>query len=52
MKMIGIGDQICFTKGPPINDVSSEGEGGGYQKLNFGAIFRAKTGATGGGRGV
>ena len=44
---------FCYSyKGPSINDVSSEGEGGGYQKLDFGAIFRAKTGATGGGRGV
>ena len=41
---------IC--KGPSINDVSSKGEGGGYQKFDFGVIFRAKTGATGGGRGV
>ena len=37
---------------PSINDVSFEGEGGGCQKRDFEAIFRAKTEATGGGRGV
>ena len=37
--------------GPSINDVSFEGEGGGCQKWHFEAIFRAKTEATGGGRG-
>ena len=40
------------SKGPSINDVSFEGEGGGCQKWHFEAIFRAKTEATGGGRGV
>ena len=39
-------------KGPSINDVSFEKEGGGCQKWHFEAIFRAKTEATGGGRGV
>ena len=27
--------------GPSINDVASKGEGGGYQKWQFGAIFKA-----------
>ena len=33
--------------GPSINNVSSEGEGGGEQKWDLEAISRAKTGATG-----
>ena len=41
-----------LSKGPSINDVSFKGEGGGCQKWHFEAIFRAKTEATGGGRGV
>ena len=38
-------------KGPSINDISFEVEGGGYQKRGFEPIFMAKTGATGGRRG-
>ena len=34
-----------------VQHVFFKGEGGGYQKWSFEAIFRAKTGATGGGRG-
>ena len=32
-----------------INNVSSEGEGRGYQKWRIWAIFKARTGTTGGG---
>ena len=28
-------------KGPSIKDVSSEGEGGGYEKLQIGETFKA-----------
>ena len=38
--------QDCFTvllttKGTSIRDVSSEGEGGGYEKLQIGETFKA-----------
>ena len=40
-----------YSSGLSIKHVSSEEYGGGYQTWNFEAIFRAKTGTTGGGRG-
>ena len=36
LKIFGI-----ITKGPSIKDVSSEGEGGGYEKLQIGETFKA-----------
>ena len=34
-------------KGPSIKDVSSEGEGGGYEKLQMGRLSRLKWGDRG-----
>ena len=44
-------DSQVICKGPSINNVSFEKEGGACQKCHFEAIFRAKIEATGGGRG-
>ena len=44
--------QIDSTKGSSINDVTSEGKGGGVQKLVIWGDFQGITGVTRGGRGV
>ena len=44
--------QIGSTKGSSINDVTSEGMGGGVQKLVIWGDFQGMTGVTRGGRGV
>ena len=33
--------KLPMAKGASINDVAFKGEGGGYQKWEFGAIFKA-----------
>ena len=40
-----------INKGPSIKDVFPEGEGGGFQKWNFGEIFKAYLGRQGEGGG-
>ena len=41
-----------IPKGPSLKDVSSEGEGGGYEKLQIGETFKAEMGRQGEGGGL